>query len=75
MSLGIPDPTFALWLREQFENDRGRCPFSFKEFPTWPLEHQQSLREKAVTWPSYFRPVLTEVLERYGELSKALEKS
>lgn len=72
MSLGIPDPGFAIWIRGQFEQARGRRPASFREIVMWMLDQQDELLKRASHWPRYFVRLLGEVLGRYSEVSKVL---
>jgi hypothetical protein len=76
MSLGIPDPLFAAWVRERFIRDVGRSPLAFREILAWALDHQEQLRDSAEReWPRYFARLLGNVLERYAEVSRVLGES
>jgi hypothetical protein len=73
MSLGIPDPTFAAWIREQFEEARGRRPESFRDVLGWAVDNQRALAEAASEWPRYFVRLLLDVLSRYAQVRTLLD--
>jgi len=73
MSLGIDDREYAEFLLRHYTEENQSQPVSFRQFLSWATENKESLiSESQKEWASYFTEILTQVLDRYSQISQSL---